>query len=74
MSGVMLVAAWMECEEYSHTTLHCMTSYMYSFLTPICAFPWEGHITRAVRRQCNIARVLVRTVLSIPPDTYRYAQ
>jgi hypothetical protein len=49
-----------------------MTLYKYSLLIPIRAFPSEGRTTR-VRRYCNIARVLMRTVLLLPPGTYKYA-
>jgi hypothetical protein len=46
---------------------------MYSLLSSVRAFPSEGRATR-VRRYCNLARVLMRTVLPIPPGTYKYEQ
>jgi hypothetical protein len=62
-----------ECDECSHATIHCKTLYMYSLLIPIRAFPSEGR-TLWVRRYCNLARVLMRILLSVPPCTYMYAQ
>jgi hypothetical protein len=49
-----------------------MTLYMYSLLITIRAFPLEGRTTW-VRRYYNLARVLMRTVLQLPPGTYKYA-
>jgi hypothetical protein len=60
-------------DEYNLVTVHCRTSYKYSLLISIRAFPSEGRITW-VRRYRNIARVLMRTVLPIPPGTYMYAK
>jgi hypothetical protein len=46
---------------------------MYSLLIPIRDFPSEGRTTWA-RRYCNLARVVMRNVLLVPPGTNRYAQ
>jgi hypothetical protein len=41
------------CDEYSPTTVHSNTLYMYSLLNPIHALPSDGRTTW-VRRYCNI--------------------
>jgi hypothetical protein len=60
------------CVEYGPTTVHDMTLYNHSLLNAIRAFPSEGRKT-LVRRYCNLARVLMRTLLRAPPGTYMYA-
>jgi hypothetical protein len=61
------------CDEYIHANVHCRTLYMYSLLIPIRDFPSEGR-TKWVRRYSNLAKVLMRTILPIPPGTYMYAR
>jgi hypothetical protein len=64
------------CDDYSYATLHCMTLYMYSLLILIRAFPPEGRtsVQRGYVATTILARVLMRTVLPVPPGTYMYAQ
>jgi hypothetical protein len=45
---------------------------MYTLLIPIRAFPSEGRTTW-VRRYCDLAKVLMRIVMPVPPGTYKYA-
>jgi hypothetical protein len=61
-----------ECDEYSRATIHCKTSYMYTILIPIHAFPSQRRTTW-VCRYCNLARVVMRTVLLVLPGTYMYS-
>jgi hypothetical protein len=73
MRVLVTVTSTTRCDKYSHATLHCRTFYMYSLRILIRAFPSEGR-TAWVRRYCNLARVLRRTVLRVTPGPYRYAQ
>jgi hypothetical protein len=61
------------CDEYNHATVHCMTLFMHSLLITIRAFTSEGRTTW-VCRYYNLARVILRNVLLVPPGTYMYAQ
>jgi hypothetical protein len=63
----------LECDEYSLATIHYMPLYMYSLLNTIRAFPSEGRPTW-VRHCNNLARVIMRIVLHVPPGTFMYAQ
>jgi hypothetical protein len=61
------------CDECNLVKVHYGTLYMYLLLIPVRAFPSEG-CTTWVRRYCNLARVMMRIVLPVPPGTYMYAQ
>jgi hypothetical protein len=61
-----------ECDEYNHATVEYKTLYMYSLLITIRDFSSEGR-TMWVRHYYNLARVMMRNVLPLPPGTYMYA-
>jgi hypothetical protein len=56
-------------EWHKFAKTHYMIVCMYSLLIPVRAFPSERRTTW-VRRYCNFARVLMRTILLVPPGTY----